>query len=166
MPDEVGGNVHVTPARSDEDKVTVISDEFDNTKGSGKRDNVTYGNSKDPDWELDPELLSKLADVLSYTLDWNTRIMNQGLHNHALDIICLSIAALGEFICAFIRGLDEDKWLRYSNSNYLFNRMLDDGWCPIEIIRLRNMADLDQIYFISNLDRSTIRSRANGHGCR
>lgn len=130
-----------------------VSDETEDTERSARRNAVLDGDCEASSRTSGPAFMSRLADILSYTLDWNTRIMNQGLQHHPLDVVCLSIAALGEFLGAFIQNIDEDKWLRYSSCNYLFNRMLDDGWCPIEIIRLRNLADLDQIYYLSNLDR-------------
>ena len=79
--------------------------------------------------------------------------MSPGIHNHVLDLVCLTIAALGEFLCAYFAVVAEEEWPGSSKTNFLFERMLDDGWCPIGIIRLNSVADLPEIYFTSNLDR-------------
>jgi hypothetical protein len=97
--------------------------------------------------------LSRLSEVLAHALDWNVRVMVNGTYGHVLDLVCLSVASLGEFLCAYFGILGEDKWLGSTKTNYLFERMLDDGWCPIEIIRLNAIAGLPEIYFASSSER-------------
>ncbi|KIW87652.1 uncharacterized protein Z519_11626 [Cladophialophora bantiana CBS 173.52] len=103
--------------------------------------------------DSNPLDISGLCDVLNCAHEWNLRVMELGVQAHILDVVCLSVAALGEFLCAYFSILGEDKWLGSTKTNFLFQRMLDDGWCPIEIIRLNTIASLPEIYFASSSER-------------
>lgn len=99
-----------------------------------------------------PDMFS-ISEILDLAHEWNIRIMNRGLYHHTLDLACLSVAVFGELLCSFLGLLNEDKWIRTSKTNFLLHRLLEDGCCHIEIIRLREIADIGHIYYISNLDR-------------
>jgi hypothetical protein len=96
---------------------------------------------------------TRIARILDFAHNVNVRALYFGPYNHDLDLICLSVAALGELLSVHLGILDDDMWLRSSSNNFLFQRMIDDGWCPVEIIRLGKMSTVGQLYYISNMDR-------------
>jgi hypothetical protein len=100
-----------------------------------------------------PHCTPAIENVLFQTHNWNLRILRHGPYNSDLDLVCLSIAALGEKLCSHFGILDDDMWLRGSDNNLIFQRMLNDGWCPLEIIRLREVLIVSDLYYISNMDR-------------
>ena len=95
----------------------------------------------------------RVARTPQFAHDWHFRVLHFGPYHHNLDLMCLSVAALGELLSVNFEILDDDMWLRGSGNNFLYQRMLDDGWCPTEIIRLGKMSTISQLYYISNMDR-------------
>ena len=84
---------------------------------------------------------------------WLSLVESRGPYDHALDLICLSVAALGEHLDRHFGHKRHPAWLGNPSRNFITVRMRRDGWCPSEISRLLDASSVELLYFISNLDR-------------
>ena len=100
--------------------------------------------------------IQRISRALQTAHSYLALAMASGPYNHCLDVICLSIAALGEHVQRFTKLSPYSNWLGNPSKDFLSWRMLSDGWCPTEVSRLLEASSVQILSYISNLDRPGI----------
>lgn len=95
----------------------------------------------------------QFSQALETAYSYLTLVVAYGPYKHSLDLICLSIAALGEGLQRFFKLIETPNWLMNPSRDFLTQRMLSDGWCPTETSRLLESSSIQILSFISDLDR-------------